>query len=442
MRETTYKNYLLALLMAILASNFLDRLALGVVLQDIKLELAVSDTQLGLLGGLAFAAFYALMGIPIARWADRGNRVTIITLTTALWSIAVALCGVAGSFAQLLLIRVAVAVGEAGCIPTAHSLTADSFTRSERPRAVGIYTMGAPLSVIIGFFAAGWLNQLYGWRATFVILGLPGVLLAALAWFTLREPRRLTSRPPRQDAELRISEVATTLWGNMTFRHMLLCMVVSQFFMYGVVQWLPAFFVRTYGLQTGELGTWFALTAGVGGLLGNYLGGTLATRIAAGNERMQLRGTAVAWGLHGALSAAMYLMPNQYLAFTCLAVNTLMLAATNGPFLATMQTLVPPRMRATSVALVYLFTNLIGMGLGPVAVGALSDALRPLVGEESLRYALLTLTPGFAWCMWQMWHASKTVTRDVAAREEEGEREEFAVDAHGSDRAVGATNTQ
>src|SRR5688572_19698438 len=153
---------MLVVLLVILASNYADRMALGLVMQDIKIELALSDVELGVLSGIAFAFFYSVMGIPIARWADRGNRVTIIALTTALWSAAVALCGLAGNFVQLLLIRIGVAVGEAGCIPPAHSLIADYFTRAERPRAVAIYMLGGSLSVVVGFFVAGWLNELYG----------------------------------------------------------------------------------------------------------------------------------------------------------------------------------------------------------------------------------------------------------------------------------------
>src|SRR5687768_16882052 len=183
-----YKVYLLVLLLVICAFNYIDRLALGLVLQDIKVDLSLTDTQLGLLSGIAFALFYSIMGIPIARWADRGNRVAIITFTTALWSAAVALCGVASNFVQLLLIRIGVAVGEAGCTPPAHSLIADYFTRAERPRAVAIYMLGGQLSVV-GYLWAGWLNELYGWRVTFMLLGLPGLGLAALAWLTLREPR-------------------------------------------------------------------------------------------------------------------------------------------------------------------------------------------------------------------------------------------------------------
>src|SRR5688500_3715382 len=180
MTESRYKQYLLAVLLVVLASNYVDRLALGLLLQDIKVDLSLSDTQLGLLSGIAFALFYSVMGIPIARWADCGNRVTIITLTTALWSAAVALCGLAGSFGQLMLIRIGVAVGEAGCIPPAHSLIADYFTRAERPRAVSIYMLGASFAVVIGYFGAGWLNEFYGWRVTFMLLGLPGLVLAAL----------------------------------------------------------------------------------------------------------------------------------------------------------------------------------------------------------------------------------------------------------------------
>src|SRR6187431_1078222 len=215
----SYKHYLLAALTVILTFNYMDRVALGILLQDIKADLHLSDTQLGFLSGIAFALFYSVMGVPIARWADRGNRVTIITLTTALWSVAVALCGVATSFTQLLLTRVAVAVGEAGCIPPAFSLIADYFNRGERPRASAIYGLGAPLSTVIGYFFSGWLNDLYGWRVTFMLLGVPGLVLAALAWFTLRDPRHADAK--RADRHSRVTpqtvappfrETCVTLW--------------------------------------------------------------------------------------------------------------------------------------------------------------------------------------------------------------------------------------
>jgi MFS family permease len=413
MRPAAYKRYLLILLMGILAFNFTDRLAFGIVLQDIKTDLNLTDTELGFLGGIAFALFYAVMGIPIARWADRGNRVAIITLTTALWSAMVVLCAMAGSFVQLMLVRVGVAVGEAGCLPPAHSLIADYFTRAERPRAVGIYTMGAPMSGLFGFFAAGWLNELYGWRVTFFILGLPGLVLAALAWATLKEPRQSAATLAAPAAQPRMTEVWVALWSNITFRRILLCVAVSNFFMYGMVQWEPAFFIRSFGMRTGEIGTWFALCTGVS-VLGTYLGGALASRYAAHNERHQLLAMALLFALNGVMLVCVYLASNQYWALAFLALSGLVHASTNGPIFATIQTLIPERMRAVSVALVLLFANLIGLGFGPMAAGALSDALRPALGEESLRYALLALCPGYLWCTWYMWRASQSVVQELA----------------------------
>lgn len=431
MRHEAYKNYLLAVLLLILAFNFVDRFALGLVLQDIKSDFHLSDTQLGLLSGMAFALFYSTMGIPLARWADRGNRVAIISITTALWCAAMALCGVANSFVQLLVIRVGVAVGEAGCIPPAHSLIADNFTRAERPRAVAIYMLGPALSTLLGFFLAGWLNQIHGWRMMFVILGLPGLALAALAWFTLQEPRRprsgnlihavgqqLAARGNPADltkaAAIPLREVWITLWSKPTFRNLLFCFSVVHFFGYGIAQWQGAFFVRSYGLQTGELGTWFSAIFGLGGLVGTYVGGHLASRHAAHNEPAQLLVMAAMYSSFGVISTCMYLSPSPMLAFALLALGTVGYSMTTGPLFAIIQTLVPSPMRAASIAIIYLFANLIGMGLGPLAAGALSDAFSAWAGDESLRYALVVLSPGYLWGGWHLWRASRTARRDLA----------------------------
>lgn len=412
-----YRGYLLALLTILLLFNYLDRVALGLLLQDIKSDLHLTDTELGFLGGIAFAIFYSVMGIPIARWADRGNRVTIISLAAAVWSAMVALCGWAGTFVQLLLIRVGVAVGEAGCTPPAFSLMADYFSRAERPRATAIYGMGGAASTVVGFFLAGRLRDLYGWRTTFVLLGLPGLALATLARFTLKEPRRATGvlKAVPLAAQPDMLEVATKLWTNDTFRHLLLSFSVVMFFFYGVLQWQPTFFIRSYGFSTGALGTWLALTWGLGCLLGSYLGGELSSRYAAHNECLQLKVMAVAVALSGVMSTLVYLSSDQHIAFGLVAVSFVGLATVNGPLFATIQTLVPEEMRAVSFALVYLVANLLGMGLGPLLVGVLSDAFRPWAGEESLRYALLMTAPGYLWGAWHAWRASQTVARDVPA---------------------------
>jgi MFS family permease len=412
-----YRNYLLAVLLVILAFNYVDRLALGLVLQDIKVDLSLSDSQLGVLSGIAFALFYSVMGIPIARWADSGNRAIIISVTTALWSVGVVMCGMAGTFLQLLLVRVGVAVGEAGCVPPAHSLIADYFTRAERPRATAIYMLGGSLSVVIGYFGAGWLNQFYGWRMTFILLGLPGFALAALALLTLKEPRQSETRRKLTGSSVvvpTLSEVFVTLWTNATFRHLLSSFSVIAFFGYGILQWQPAFLIRSYGLHTGELGTWLTLIQGLGALVGTFIGGELATRGAAKNERLQLKAMAMVYSIFAVVSASMYLTRSRYLTFGLMAIAAAGSASITGPLFATVQTLVPERMRAVSIALIFFFSNLIGMGLGPWVAGALSDALRPEFGEESLRYSLLCLCPGYLWVVWHLWRASKTVTSDLA----------------------------
>ena len=415
---------MLGVLLVIMAFNFVDRVAIGLMLQNIKHDLVLTDTQLGLLTGIAFALFYSIMGIPIARWADRGNRVTIIVATTAIWSAAVALCGIAGNFIQLLLIRVAVAVGEAGCVPPAHSLIAEYFTRTERPRAFAIYMLGVPLAMIIAYFPGGWANEVYGWRVTFLLLGAPGLVLAAVAWFVLREPRldntrglsssglmnamKPDSKAPTLD-QSKLSDVVATLWANRTFCHLLLCIAISSFFGYGLLQWEPTFFMRTYGLGSAEVGTWFALIYGVGGLIGTYVGGELATRYAGRNEARQLKAMALGYCSFGIFSAGIYLSPNHYWALVCLALATLGGFTVNGPVFAAIQTVVPEQMRAISIALVYLFSNLIGLGLGPLAAGALSDTFRPWAGADSLRYALLVLAPGYVWVGWHAWLGARHV---------------------------------
>jgi len=212
-----------------------------------------------------------------------------------------------------------------------------------------------------------------------------------------------------------LKDVCVTLWANRTFRHLLFCFSVVSFFGYGIAQWLPAFFIRSFGLKTGELGTWFAVIYGLGGMAGMYLGGAWASRRAARNERLQLKALALVVSCFGVISALAYLSPGPYLAFGLLGVGYLAFATAYGPLFATVQTRVPQHMRSTSIALIYLFANLIGLGLGPWAAGALSDALRPLVGEESLRYALMALCPGYLWAGWHLSQASRSVTRDLEA---------------------------
>jgi MFS family permease len=429
------KNTLLAISLSILAFNYTDGQVLALVLQNIKTDLHLSDSQLGFLSGLAFAIFYASMGIPIARLADRGNRVAIISITTAIWSLFVMACGAATSFLQLFLVRIGVAVGEAGCIPPAQSLISDFFPRDERTRAFAIYTLGSPLSVRLGSFAAGWLNQYYGWRATFVILGSPGVPLAILAWVMLREPRRTAAkdwhanavtqptptdgsasvaRSPTISADQQaLSSVVRALVSNVTFIQLLIANTLLYFFVYAAVQWQPSFLIRTHKMTTGEIGTWELVIWGLMGTLGTYGAGLLVHRFLTRNEKRQLQLMSLSVVVFGALNVLTYLVANRYVAIGMLVLAAPFYCGIFGPLFAVNQSVVPESMRATAVALLLFFANLIGMGVGGFVTGLISDALAPVYGTDSLRYALVVLTPGFFWCAAHFWLASRTVAVDI-----------------------------
>ena len=428
MGKFQYKYYLLVLLMVVGVSNFLDRAVLALAMEPIKQEFQLSDSQLGFLSGFAFALFYAVAGIPIARWADRGNRNIIVSITTGLWSAMVVLCGVVGNFTQLLLARVGVAVGEAGCVPPAQSLIADHFDRAERPRAMAIYWLCSPISVIVGYFGGGWLVEYMGWRTTFIIIGVPGILLALLVKLTLREPR-LSHKAQSAEQSPSFKTVLTTLWQQRTFRFILTAFSVSYFFSFGIAQWLPTFFIRSYGMGAGELGSWFALTWGGCGLFGTYLGGVLATRYAANKETLQMKACALVLGFAGLLYTMMFLSSNQYHSMVYMAVAGTILPMINGVIFSAIQSLVNDHMRSVALAVIFLLANLIGFGLGPFATGLLSDQLAPTFGQESLRYALAAFSPGFIWVGFYYWKAAGTIEADIQSVESDRESLESKADA-------------
>ena len=409
----SYRNYMLGLLMVILAFNYVDRQVMAIVLQDIKYDLDLSDTQLGLLSGMAFAFFYAVMGIPIARWADRGNRVTIISATAVLWSVMVMFCGMATNFIQLLLARVGVAVGEAGCLPPANSLIPEYFSKAERPRAVAIYMLGSSLSVVIGYWGGSLLNDWVGWRMTFILLGLPGVILGLLAWFTLREPRLkknaldVPAESHDKDESPSLLEVIKALSGNAPFVHLLLVFTFMTFFGSGIGMWVPSFFIRVHSMAATEIGFWMAIIYGLVSAVGVYGGGVLASRYAANNERLQFQVMTVVFVLFSIIMAMTFLTPNKNTALLFLGLGVLPIASIAGPLFASIQGLVDARMRAMAIAVIYLMANLIGLGLGPLAIGAVSDAFLLRFGNESLRYALALFCPGYLIGALHLWLASR-----------------------------------
>ena len=426
-----YRRYLLICLAAIYAFNFMDLLTFGMALQSIKVSLKLSDTELGVLSGLPFSLFYSTIGVGLGWWADVGNRVAILSITRVLWAVFVVLTGRAGSFMQMFGVRIAVAAGESGCLPPAYSLIGDCFPRQERARAFGIFNIGIPLSTVLGFFAAGWLIQHYGWRETFTIMGMPGFALSIVAWLTLKEPRnqRSATAGPAGSATAAGVRVAVairdrvpqapwatfrSLWGNATYRNLLLAFVTLQFYATGLGQWQAAFFIRSYGMAPGELGAWLAIASGIPAMIGSPLGGAIASRWAGSNERVQLVFVSVIYCFIATVWPCVYLTRNDHIAFALMAASTLVASMSTASVMSAMQAVVPSRMRAVSIMIVFLFANLVGFGLGPLLTGVLSDALRPRFGIDSLRYALVLMSPWSLLYSWFTLRASRTAATDVA----------------------------
>ena len=421
MPKSQHKYYMLGLVSCVTVFSYLDRSVMSLLLELIKHDLMLSDSQLGLLNGFAFAFFYAVAGVPIARWADRGNRNIIISAATILWSSMLVLMSVVTGFAQLLLVRVSVAVGEAGCLPPAVSLISDNFDRDERPRAMGIYWLSSPIAAIIAYLGGGWLAEAVGWRTTFLMIGVSGVFIAVLVKLTLREPR-LEGRASIITTELPpLNKVLKTLWHQGTFRYLVIAYSLGTFFGAGIGVWIPSFFMRSHGVSTAELGVWLALVWGLGGIVGSYLGGFFATRFAAGNEALQMRVVAMGMMICSGLFIFCFLSSNKFLSFALMASFSLIFHMFFGPVFAAFQSLVSDDMRASSLAIVYMFSNFIGLGVGPLAVGMVSDMLSPMFGLEALRYALVFFSPGYFWAAYYFWISSKTIGADIMRIEQEKE---------------------
>jgi MFS family permease len=417
--SAAYKRYALATLTTVYMLNLVDRGLMALLLQPIKEDLHLSDTQLGLLTGIVFALFYALAGLPIARWADRGNRVSITSLAIALWGLTVMACPLISNYAQLMFARMAAAVGESGCKPPTYSLVGDYFPGpAERTRAMSIYWMGSPLAMLVSFVLGGWLNDLYGWRIAFFVMGVPGLMLAALVRLTIAEPRMHASFrevPRRSLPPMKV--VLAILWQRRSCRHLCIALIVTYTISFGLSPWYAAFMMRSHGVGTAELGLSLGLMFSLGGIAGLLLGGHAANRWFAGNERGQLRMSALAIAAVVPCFVTFLIAPQKHQALAALLPLAIVFILFMGPSFALLQRLVPDEMRATMMALIMLLANLIGMGTGPQIVGILSDYLMPAFGRDSLRYAMLTMSFLGLWSAWHFWRAGEAVAADIAAAE-------------------------
>lgn len=412
--STGYKVYVLLLLLLVYISNYTDRVLLTVLMPAIKAEFALSDLELGFLSGTAFALFYAVMGLPIAMLADRGNRKAVIVWSVAIWSVMTALCGYAQNFIQLALARVGVGVGEAGSNPPSHAIIADLFGVKTRATALGIYSQGVSIGLVIGIYGGAQLEAAYGWRVAFLALGLPGLLIALLVVATLREPKPGASEgitdagraPP-------LRKIFAFMASQRALVHVVVGSTLATFVGYSGVLWWPTFIVRSHGLSMADMSLFLALIFGVASGLGIFLGGWASDFFSRKDPKWMPRVVTFAILAGLPFGAAIYLSDDSSLVFALIGIPAFAGGVYLSPSLAIAQSLVAARMRTVASATLLFVITIVGMGIGSTVIGALSDALTPAYGKDGLRYALLVVMSLNLWAAFHYWRAGKFIAEDL-----------------------------
>lgn len=417
MQTKSYQRYVTVLLLVVYVFNQTDRSIFGFLMQPIKRDLGLSDTQLGFLAGPALVICYATLGIPIAHWADRRNRVNVMSVAFAAWSCIVVLSAWVGKFWQFALVRFGVGIGEAGFSAIAQSLIAEYHSAAERTRAMSIFIMAVPLGGLLSSLMSGWINQAYGWRAVFVAAGLPGILLALLMKLTVREPQRHHVSPEigRTDGSAPLRDVFVTLWRRRALRHLTIGMAALNLVTVGMLGWLPTFFIRSHGMTTGQLGTWFAVITGAGGGTGVLLSGSLGRLFKMHDERQQAKALAASAALVCPLLIAALLLPIPSMALCMLVPANALLYFYLAPACALVLGLCSARTRAATIAIVLLFQTLVAGVIGVQLIGVVSDALSANLGAGGLRWALLGICPAALWAAFHFWRAARSICADLVA---------------------------
>ncbi len=414
-----YSYYVLVLLSIVYVFNFIDRQIMAVLIDPIKAEFGVSDTAMGFLSGFAFVFFYTLVGIPIARWADRGSRRFIISLAIAIWSLMTAASGMARNFGQLAAIRVLVGVGEAGATPPSHSLLSDYFPLNKRATALAIYSWGVYIGAALAFPIGGYLVTHYDWRTAFYAVGLPGVALSLLVWFTVKEvPRGSTEASSANVENASLGEVMRFLLSRRSFVLIVLGSSLQSLSGFGVITWGAPFLSRVHDMGWTEIGVTMGWIIGVAGCAGVFLGGRLADRLGRRDTSWYMRLPALESLLCIPFVTGFALLTDTRLAILSFIPFYFLGAAYVGPMHAMVQSLVRVRMRATASAILLFVVNMIGAGLGPLAIGLLNDyVFGPTYGDGAIRYSILVigLVGGLGSILF--WQASKTLSADLASRD-------------------------
>ena len=388
--RNTQATFALIMLAVVYAFNFIDRQILVILQESIKADMGLSDAQLGLLSGFSFALIYVTAGIPIAYWADRGNRKNIVSLALFVWSGMTALSGLAQNYTHLLLARIGVGLGEAGGSPPSHSIISDYYPPEKRGTAMSIYSAGLYFGILLGYVIGGAVADALGWRATFMLVGLPGVAFALLLAALVKEPSRgRWEEPGANSYKPTLRKTLGTLAGYRSFVLLAAATGVSNIAGYGSANFSPSLYLRVHDLSLTEVGLLLALAGGLSGMMGTFLGGWLGDRLGKRDMRWYLWVPMFGGLLSQPLSMVFYLTDSTAVAIVFQFMATACFSTFLGPCLAISHTLVHPAMRAFTSAVLFFALNLIGLGLGPLTTGLISDALEPAYGLDSLRYALV-----------------------------------------------------
>jgi predicted MFS family arabinose efflux permease len=410
-----YAYYVLGVLFVVYIFNFIDRQILAILLEPIKQDLKISDTALGFLTGFAFALFYAVAGLPLARLADRWVRRSLIAISLVIWSLMTAVSGLARGFTDLALARIGVGIGEAGATPPAHSLLSDYFPPEKRATALAIYACGVPVGVGLGFWLGGWINDAFGWRAAFFVVGLPGVAMALVVRLTVREPvRGMSERQPVSTRTYSMGEVWRFFAAIPAGRHISLAAAFIAFAGYGLAAWLPAFFVRIHHMTPGELGLWMSWITALGGVLGSFSGGAIADRWVRSQPRARAYISMIGALLAIPFLAATVLLDDRRLALLSFLPANVFGTLWFGPAASIVQDLVPPAMRAVASAVFIFILTIIGLGAGPQVIGILNDWIGT---PDAIRYSLLYVAVAMnLLAAWFFWLTGKTFEQDLEAK--------------------------
>ena len=414
-KPSPHAYYVLSMLFLVLATSLIDRNILGILIEDIKADLQVSDTQIGLLTGPAFAVTNALAGIPVARLADRWSRRAILSWGLAMWSLLTASQGITRTFGALLAARIGVGIGEATTGPAAHSLISDYFPLRRRATAISIYTMGGHFGVWMAFLLGGLLSTSFGWRTALVAVGLPGVVLALLVHFSIREPVRgaIEGRSDAGGTEP-LAKVVRTLFGLSTFRHICLALPLFVCSAYALNIWGPPFLMRVHEMDKLEVGAWFGMTVGLSGAAGTLLGGNLSDRLARFDPGWYARVPSLGAVAATPFCAGFLLWPDPGVAIVFLAFAVFLNSISIAPLWAANQAIAPLRMRATAYAIIHLGISIIAGGVAPLLVGKFNDLLAPEFGEEAVRYSLFLIVVTNLWGAFHGFMAAHRLPGDLA----------------------------